>query len=168
MTLLYPARATATHVDPCTGAHGATSHWTCVAAVPPGHASSPGARGTGGNGSLPAGRPGLISLPARPLIRHHEGYRTPPSLSGPSWPPLGYDPARLWSYYLQLVRIEEAFHNLKGDLAVRPIFHQLEGRVEAHIFIAFLAYCLHVTLARRLGAFAPGLTPLFPVGLPWV
>jgi transposase len=69
------------------------------------------------------------------------------------------DPARLWSYYLQLVRIEEAFRNLKGDLAVRPIFHQLEGRVEAHIFIAFLAYCLHVTLARRLGAFAPGLTP---------
>ncbi len=61
------------------------------------------------------------------------------------------DPARLWSYYLQLVRIEEAFRNLKGDLAVRPIFHQLEGRVEAHIFIAFLAYCLHVTLARRLG-----------------
>ena len=69
------------------------------------------------------------------------------------------DPARLWSYYLQLVHIEEAFRNLKGDLAVRPIFHQLESRVEAHIFIAFLAYCLHVTLARRLGAFAPGLTP---------
>ena len=45
-------------------------------------------------------------------------------------------------------------------LGRRPIFHQLEGRVEAHIFIAFLAYCLHVTLARRLGAFAPGLTPL--------
>ena len=69
------------------------------------------------------------------------------------------DPARLWSYYLQLVRIEEAFRNLKGDLAVRPIFHQLESRVEAHIFMAFLAYCLHVTLTRRLGALAPGLTP---------
>ena len=71
----------------------------------------------------------------------------------------GDDPARLWSYYLQLVRIEEAFRNLKGDLAIRPIFHQLENRVEAHIFIAFLAYCLHVTLARRLSALAPGLTP---------
>lgn len=71
----------------------------------------------------------------------------------------GDDPAALWSYYLQLVRIEEAFKDLKGDLAIRPIFHQLEHRVEAHIFIAFLAYCLHVTLARRLSALAPGLTP---------
>jgi transposase len=71
----------------------------------------------------------------------------------------GDDPAALWSYYLQLVRIEEAFKDLKGDLAIRPIFHQLENRVEAHIFIAFLAYCLHVTLARRLSALAPGLTP---------
>src|ERR1700746_881382 len=69
------------------------------------------------------------------------------------------NPARLWSYYLQLVRVEDAFKNLKGDLAIRPIFHQLEARVEAHIFIAFLAYCLHVTLARRLHALAPGLTP---------
>ncbi|TMK37308.1 MAG: IS1634 family transposase, partial [Alphaproteobacteria bacterium] len=46
-----------------------------------------------------------------------------------------------------------------GDLAVRPVFHQLEARIEAHVFIAFLAYCLHVTLARRLHALAPGLTP---------
>ena len=69
------------------------------------------------------------------------------------------DPAQLWSYYLQLVAIEEAFKNLKGDLAIRPIFHQDEARVEAHIFIAFLAYCLHVTLKRRLHALAPGLTP---------
>src|ERR1700720_4068227 len=46
-----------------------------------------------------------------------------------------------------------------GDLAIRPVFHQLEARVEAHVFIAFLAYCLHVTLARRLHALAPGLTP---------
>ena len=61
--------------------------------------------------------------------------------------------------YLQLVAVEEAFKNLKGDLAIRPIFHQLEARIEAHIFIAFLAYCLHVTLARRLHALAPGLTP---------
>jgi transposase len=69
------------------------------------------------------------------------------------------DPARLWSLYLQLVSVEEAFRNLKGDLAIRPIFHQDQTRIEAHIFIAFLAYCLHVTLGRRLHALAPGLTP---------
>jgi hypothetical protein len=70
-----------------------------------------------------------------------------------------HDPAKLWAYYLQLVAVEEAFKNLKGDLAIRPVFHQLEPRIEAHIFIAFLAYCLHVTLRRRLYALAPGLTP---------
>jgi hypothetical protein len=69
------------------------------------------------------------------------------------------DPAQLWSYYLQLVTVEEAFKNLKGDLAIRPIFDQNGARVEAHIFIAFLAYCLHVTLGRRLHALAPGLSP---------
>ena len=69
------------------------------------------------------------------------------------------DPAELWRYYLQLTRIEEAFRNLKGDLAIRPIYHQLESRIEAHIFIAFLAYCLHVTLAQQLHPHAPGLTP---------
>ena len=58
-----------------------------------------------------------------------------------------------------LVAVEEAFKNLKGDLAIRPVFHQREARIEAHVFIAFLAYCLHVTLARRLHALAPGLTP---------
>ena len=69
------------------------------------------------------------------------------------------DPAKLWSYYLQLVAVEEAFKNLKGDLALRPIHHQREERIEAHIFIAFLAYCLHATLRCRLQALAPGLTP---------
>jgi hypothetical protein len=68
------------------------------------------------------------------------------------------DPALLWQYYTQLVAVEEAFKNLKGDLAIRPIFHQEERRVEAHIFIAFLAYCLQITLQRRLHALAPGLT----------
>jgi hypothetical protein len=48
--------------------------------------------------------------------------------------------------------VEEAFKNLKGDLAIRPVFHQLGTRIEAHVFIAFLAYCVHVTLARRLHA----------------
>jgi hypothetical protein len=68
------------------------------------------------------------------------------------------DPAVLWQYYVQLVAVEEAFKNLKGDLAIRPIFHQDEGRIEAHIFVSFLAYCLYITLQRRLHALAPGLT----------
>jgi len=68
------------------------------------------------------------------------------------------DPALLWQYYIQLVAVEEAFKNLKGDLAIRPIFHKHEKRIEAHIFIAFLAYCLQVILARRLHALAPGLS----------
>jgi transposase len=69
------------------------------------------------------------------------------------------NPARLWEYYILLTEIEEAFRNLKGDLAIRPIHHQLEPRIEAHIFIAFLAYCLHVTLRQRCKQHAAGLTP---------
>ena len=68
------------------------------------------------------------------------------------------DPAKLWNFYLQLTQVEEAFKNLKGDLALRPIHHQREVRIEAHIFLCFLAYCLHVTLGRRLRGLAPGLT----------
>jgi transposase len=68
------------------------------------------------------------------------------------------DPAKLWSLYLQLVNVEEAFKNLKGDLAIRPIFHQSEKRIEAHILVSFLAYCLHITLTERLRLLAPGLT----------
>ena len=69
------------------------------------------------------------------------------------------DPAHLWQFYIQLVEIEGAFKNLKDDLQLRPIYHQLEERVEAHIFVAFVAYCLHVTLRARLKPLAPGLTP---------
>jgi transposase len=69
------------------------------------------------------------------------------------------DPAKLWHFYVQLVEVEAAFKNLKGDLQLRPIYHQLEHRIEAHIFVAFLAYCLHVTLRARLKPLAPGLTP---------
>ena len=68
------------------------------------------------------------------------------------------DPTKLWTFYVQLTQVEEAFKNLKGDLALRPIHHQLERRVEAHIFIAFLACCMPVTLGRRLRDLAPGLT----------
>jgi transposase len=69
------------------------------------------------------------------------------------------DPVKLWEYYTQLTQVEEAFKNLKGDLALRPVYHQKEDRIEAHIFVAFLAYCLHVRLRRWLRDLAPGLTP---------
>jgi hypothetical protein len=71
----------------------------------------------------------------------------------------GKDPAQLWQFYIQLVEVEAAFKTMKDDLQLRPIYHQLEQRIEAHIFVAFLAYCLHVTLRARLKPLAPGLTP---------
>jgi Transposase DDE domain len=71
----------------------------------------------------------------------------------------GRNPEELWQFYIQLTEIEAAFKNLKDDLQLRPIYHQLETRIEAHIFVAFMAYCLHVTLRARLKPLAPGLTP---------
>jgi len=71
----------------------------------------------------------------------------------------GEDPAALWRSYIQLTEIEQAFKELKGDLAIRPIYHQTDERIEAHIFVAFIAYCLQVTLKYRLKVLAPGLTP---------
>ena len=68
------------------------------------------------------------------------------------------DPAVVWNYYLQRVEVEQAFRHLKGDWAIRPIFHQNQARIEAHIFVSFLAYCLHVTLGYWLRNLAPGLT----------
>jgi len=68
------------------------------------------------------------------------------------------DPALLWQYYIQLVAVEQAFKNLKDDLALRPIFHKAERRIEAHIFVSCLAYRLYIALQRRLHALAPGLT----------
>jgi len=72
---------------------------------------------------------------------------------------VGEDPAVLWERYVQLSHIEAAFKAMKSELGVRPLYHQLGHRVEAHIFVAFLAYCLLVTLKNRLQALAPGLTP---------
>ena len=72
---------------------------------------------------------------------------------------VGEDPAVLWERYIQLTQIEAAFKTLKSELGLRPLYHQLEKRVEAHIFVAFLAYSLSVTLKQRLTALAPGLTP---------
>src|SRR5215468_3382227 len=69
------------------------------------------------------------------------------------------DPAVLWERYVQLAQIEAAFKTMKSELGIRPLYHQLGHRVEAHILVAFLAYCLLVTLKNRLQALAPGLTP---------
>ena len=69
------------------------------------------------------------------------------------------DPAVLWTRYVQLTQIEAVFRSLKSELGIRPIYHRLESRVDAHILIAFLAYCLQVTLKNRLQIHAPGLTP---------
>ncbi|MDQ3565908.1 MAG: IS1634 family transposase [Pseudomonadota bacterium] len=69
----------------------------------------------------------------------------------------GRDPEDLWQFYIQLTEVEAAFKNLKDDLQLRPIYHQLERRIEAHIFVAFMAYCLHITLRAQLKPLAPGL-----------
>ena len=65
---------------------------------------------------------------------------------------VGEDPAVIWERNIQLTQIEAAFKSMKGELGIRPIFHQLQNRVEAHIFVAFLGYCLLVTLKHRLAA----------------
>jgi transposase len=71
----------------------------------------------------------------------------------------GEDPAVLWTRYVQLTQIESVFRSLKSELGIRPIYHRLERRADAHVLIAFLAYCLQVTLKNRLTFHAPGLTP---------
>lgn len=86
------------------------------------------------------------------LARRHEGqYLLRSNLTGG-------DPAELWRNYIHLVRIEESFRTLKGDLGLRPVFHQLDGRIEAHVFISFLAYCLHVILEQYNKKAATGLS----------
>jgi hypothetical protein len=72
---------------------------------------------------------------------------------------IGEDPAVLWTRYVQLTQIEAVFRSLKSELGIRPVYHRLEHRVDAHILVAFLAYCLQVTLKNRLQMHAPGLTP---------
>ena len=93
-----------------------------------------------------------LAAKLRAAIRHEGQYLLRSNLSG-------QDPALLWQQYVRLTEIEAAFRNLKGDLGLRPIFHHTDPRIEAHIFVAFLAYCLQVTLQQRLRALAPGLTP---------
>ena len=69
------------------------------------------------------------------------------------------DPELIWRCYMQLCFVEEAFRTLKGDLGLRPIFHQRPDRIEAHLFVAFLAYCLMTTLRQQLRSHAAGLMP---------
>ena len=69
------------------------------------------------------------------------------------------EPALIWRCSMQLVHVEEAFRTLKGDLGLRPIFHHKAKRIEAQLFIAFLAYCLSITLRQQLRPLAPGLMP---------
>lgn len=88
----------------------------------------------------------------REVIRREGSYLLRSNLSA-------QDPARIWRLYMLLVQVEQSFKDLKGDLAVRPIYHQLEHRIEAHIFVAFLAFCLHATMRHKLQLKAPGLTP---------
>jgi hypothetical protein len=87
------------------------------------------------------------------LVRRREGHYLLRSNLGDA------DPTRLWTHYIHLTEIEQAFKERKGDLGLRPIYHQLDKRIDAHIFVAFLAYCLQVTLKARLRPLAPGLTP---------
>jgi transposase len=88
----------------------------------------------------------------RPVRRREESYLLRPNLTRAP-------PAQLWQYYIQLTEVEQAFKELKSDLSIRPIYHQKDSRIEAHIFVAFMARCLQVTLKHRLRALAPGLTP---------
>ena len=69
------------------------------------------------------------------------------------------DPELIWRCYMQLCFVEEAFLTLNGDLGLRPIFHKRPDRIEAHLFVAFLAYCLSITLRQQLRSLAPGLMP---------
>jgi len=94
-----------------------------------------------------------LNRPRLRACRRHEGrYLLRSNL-------VGQAPAELWAFYIQLTEVEQAFKELKGDLAIRPVYHQTDVRIEAHIFVSFLAHCLQVTLKQRLRALAPGLTP---------
>jgi len=69
------------------------------------------------------------------------------------------DPAKLWCQYIQLMEAEAAFRALKSDVAIRPIWHWVQKRVQAHVMVAFLGYALWVTLKNKLRRFAQSLTP---------
>lgn len=95
---------------------------------------------------------GLNKTKLRQVIRREGRYLLRTNMDGRT-------PEEFWRFYMQLVQVEESFRNIKGDLSIRPIFHKVEQRIEAHIFVTFLAYCLQVTLAQQLKSLAPGWTP---------
>jgi hypothetical protein len=73
------------------------------------------------------------------------------------WP--AAEPGELWASYVQLTEAEAAFRTLKSEVKVRPIWHWLGRRVEAHVLVAFLGYCLWVCLKKKAERVAPRLTP---------
>ena len=69
------------------------------------------------------------------------------------------DPAKLWEQYIQLTEVEAAFRTLKSDIGLRPIYHWVEPRVEAHVMLAFMGYAMWVCLKWKLKAIATSLSP---------
>jgi transposase len=69
------------------------------------------------------------------------------------------EPAKLWEQYIQLTEVEAAFRTLKSDVGLRPVYHWVEPRVEAHVMLAFLGYAMWVGLKWKLKALAPSLSP---------
>ena len=69
------------------------------------------------------------------------------------------DPATLWRQYMIQGEIEQSFKEVKNDLGLRPVYHQLDGRIEAHIFVSYVAYCLQATLKNLTRSKPGGLTP---------
>ena len=70
----------------------------------------------------------------------------------------GKEAVELWQQYMLQCNVEQAFKELKSDIGVRPVYHHKEERVDAHIFVAFLSYCLQTTLRHKLRQSASGLT----------
>jgi transposase len=68
-------------------------------------------------------------------------------------------PESLWKMYVQLTEVEAVFRTMKSQLAIRPIWHWVGSRVEAHVMVAFLGYCLWVCLKQKLKSVAPSLSP---------
>ncbi len=62
------------------------------------------------------------------------------------------DDAELWSLYMMLNQVEDAFRSLKSELGLRPVFHRLDRRLAGHLFITVLAYHLLAVIQRRLRA----------------
>ena len=69
-----------------------------------------------------------------------------------------HNAAELWQTYVQLTEAEAAFRTMKSEIKVRPIWHQLGHRIEAHIMVAFLGYAMHVCLKKLAARKAPSLT----------